>query len=159
MPPTELSSSAAPDPSAWLAVAGGGRRRAARSNGLNRHSGPSREDRFAACVRLLEGLVGRTEMADCAQHALRWLGDALDVSQSLCLVKRAAEQLLVTVAAVGFKPSPGAVLSISFEAWGDPLLNALTHRRPIYYGPNHGAAERRRRPTTPFGAAPFTVVP
>src|SRR5437667_10100053 len=46
---------------------------------------------LAARVRLLEGFVGRTEIADTAQIALQWLGEVLNVSQSICLVRPGVE--------------------------------------------------------------------
>src|SRR5437016_5274115 len=35
------------------------------------------EDFLASRVRLLEGFVGRTDITDCAQFALQWLGDVM----------------------------------------------------------------------------------
>jgi hypothetical protein len=42
---------------------------------------------LSARLRLLAGFIGRTEVADCAQCALRWLADAGGVSQAICLVR------------------------------------------------------------------------
>src|SRR5262245_22339978 len=53
-----------------------------------------RNEQPGARVRLLEGFLGRREIADCAQFALQWLGDVLDVSRSICLLKPAGEQKL-----------------------------------------------------------------
>src|SRR4051812_20310940 len=39
-----------------------------------------------ARVRLLEGFLGRSELADCAHVALQWLGEVLGISESICLV-------------------------------------------------------------------------
>src|SRR5580765_3404470 len=36
---------------------------------------------LAARVRLLEGFVSRTEIADCTHFALQWVGETLGVSQ------------------------------------------------------------------------------
>src|SRR5262245_6988572 len=46
---------------------------------------------IAARVRLLEGFVARTEIADTAGLALQWLGEVLGVPQSICLVRPDAE--------------------------------------------------------------------
>src|SRR5437773_4290996 len=147
MTPSELSSRAEPVPSPWPSDAAGERRRAARRNGYARSAVPAepRQGRLAARQRLLEAFISRTEIADCAQHALRWLADALGVPQSICLVKRLSEQSLVTVAVKGFKSSTGILPSISFDEWGHPLLTALTQRRPVFYAAS-SAGDRRRRP-------------
>ncbi|MGH7487109.1 MAG: hypothetical protein ACREMY_16120, partial [bacterium] len=62
----------------------------------------AREEPLAARVRLLEGFVGRTDVADCAHYALQWLGEVLGVFQSICLLKPIGEQALFAVAAYGF---------------------------------------------------------
>ena len=46
-----------------------------------------REATLGARLRLLEGFLNRSEIADCAQHALVWLAETLDVPRSLCLVR------------------------------------------------------------------------
>ena len=112
-----------------------------------------------AHLKLLEGFLSRTEIADCAKHALQWLADAVGVSQSLCLVKPVDEQRVLAVAAHGLPRSAVAGFSASLEDWGNPLINALTSRRHAYHPPAHSPAERRRRPATPFEDAAFHVVP
>src|SRR5690242_11302911 len=90
-PPSALSSRLAPPPAALVAV--GGRERASRRNGSAapytgvprvrvavEESADDEQESLAARVRLLEGFVSRTEIADCAQLALHWLGDVLGVS-------------------------------------------------------------------------------
>ena len=76
-----------PSPPAALLAVGAPRRPAAKRNGLGAvHGRPARPrrgrrgagddgDLLAARVRLLEGFVGRAEIADCAQLALQWLGE------------------------------------------------------------------------------------
>ena len=43
----------------------------------------------------------RTDVTDSAQYALQWLAEAVGVKTSICLVKPAGEDALVTVAAHG----------------------------------------------------------
>src|SRR5690349_3430789 len=84
-PPSALSSRVAHPSAALLAV--GGRERASKRNGSAPYTGVPRvrvavetsvdpvddQGDVAARVRLLEGFVGRTEIADTAVHALQWL--------------------------------------------------------------------------------------
>src|SRR5687768_15936778 len=67
------------------------------SNGRRQHPGSELVHR----LRLLEGFLSRTEFADCAHHALKWLGEVLRVPQSICLVRPKGEQILVTVGSYG----------------------------------------------------------
>src|SRR4051812_16524371 len=102
-----LSSRLAPPPVALAAV---GRRAAERSRttpytGVPRvrvavdHAGDGADDdaSLAARVRLLEGFVSRTEIADTAQFALQWLGETLGVSQSICLTRTGTDAAIVVV--------------------------------------------------------------
>jgi signal transduction histidine kinase len=114
---------------------------------------------LSARLRLLEGFLNRTELADTAHNALQWLGDALGVPQSLCLVRPAGEQMLLTLAAYGLSPSSSASFAVSVDDWSNPLVAALNNRRPAYFPPPHSAAERRRRPSTPLEDRPFHAVP
>src|ERR1051326_51476 len=95
-PPSGLASSLAHPPAALVAVAG--RRPPSRRNGSAPSTGVPRvrvaveetvEDaevsELAARVRLLEGLVGRTDIADCTQYALQWLEDSLRRPKSICM--------------------------------------------------------------------------
>src|SRR5262245_47508954 len=95
--PSELSSRVASLPAGLLAAAAG-RRRAVKANGDVPH-GPltaiAREERLEERLRLLEGFISRTEVADCAQCGLQWLADMHGVTQSLCLVRAAGESTLV----------------------------------------------------------------
>src|SRR6266851_2663576 len=118
-----------------------------------------REEQLAARLRLLEGFVGRTEVADCAQYALQWLGDAAGVSQAICLVKPIGGQTLTAVAAYGF---PGLVVTsfaVPVDEWGNPLIAALNTRKHAFFPGAHSAADRRRRPSTPFEDAAFHALP
>jgi PAS domain S-box-containing protein len=116
-------------------------------------------DKLVARLRLLEGFLSRTEVADCAEYALQWLGDVLAVEQSLCLVKSISEQTLSAVASYGLPTGSTTPLSLSLDDWGNPLIAALNHRRHTYYPVGHSAADRRRRPSTPFEDAAFHVLP
>ncbi len=153
-------------PAALSGAAGRGRR--ARANGGLREvigSAGGRQpvvfgsDSLAARLRLVEGFLPRTKIADCAQYALHWLGEVHHVSKSLCLVRPGGRQALLTVGAVGFPTAATSSFSVPLDDWSNPLVHALTHCRPVYVGPAHTAADRRRRPSTPFDDAPFHVVP
>ena len=115
---------------------------------------------LAARIRLLEGLVGRAEIADCTQFALQWLGEVLGVTQSICLVRPEAEPCLIVVGASGMPGSAVASYTVSLEEWGNPLVTAFTNRKALFFpaGP-HSADDRRRRPATPFEDGVFHVVP
>jgi len=148
-------------PAALLAAAAG-RRRAVRANGDVPH-GPlaaiGREERLDARLRLLEGFISSTEVADCAQYGLQWLADVRGVTQSLCLVRAAGESTLHAVASFGVAPLVGSSFTVSLDDWGNPLVSALGDRRHEYHPLAHTAAERKRRPSTPLGESAFHVVP
>ncbi|HMD34968.1 MAG TPA: histidine kinase dimerization/phospho-acceptor domain-containing protein, partial [Vicinamibacterales bacterium] len=114
---------------------------------------------LTARIRLLEGFVGRTDIADCAQHALQWLHDSLRRSRSICIVRPAGEQALFTAGAYGFPSDAASSFSLSVEDWGNPLVGALTTRKRLFFPAAHSAADRRRRPSTPFEDAAFHVLP
>jgi PAS domain S-box-containing protein len=138
-------------------VVAGARRRADANARIHRHAPavPAAADRLEARLRLLEGFISRTDLADCAQHALQWLGEALQVPQSLCLVRPAGEQALFTVGWYGISPSIATGFTLNLDDWGNPLLNVFhTHQR-AFFGLPHSAAERRRRPPTPFHETSF----
>ncbi len=139
-------------PSAWPS-AGAEPRRAAKAS-VER---PESVERLTARLRLVEGFIGRTEVADCAQFALDWFAEALGVSQSICLLKPAAERAASTVAFRGLAHS-AAGFSLSLDDWANPLVNALANRRHIHYGPTRSGLDRRRRPSTPFDGA-FHAMP
>ena len=91
------------------------------------------EDLLAARVRLLEGFVSRTEIADCAQHALQWLADVLGAAQSICLVRPLGEQSLVVVGAHGVRAAGLSKFSVSVDDWANPLVIALTSRKQAIF--------------------------
>src|SRR5689334_23679227 len=118
-PPSEPSSRVAPAPAALVAV--DARRRAARRNGsatpytgvprlrvaveAEVDEGVEEHPHLTARVRLLEGFVSRTEMSDCAQFALQWLGEVLGVAQSICLIHPGAEAALFVIGSYGLRGS------------------------------------------------------
>jgi PAS domain S-box-containing protein len=149
-----------------LLRAGAPRRAAVKRNGSVPYTGVPRVrvavdegatddgDLLAARVRLLEGLVGRAEIADVAQLALQWLGEVLGIGQSICLIRPEGETSLFVVGAHGLG-SAVTSYSVSLEDWGNPLVTAFTNRKPMFFPAPHSAADRKRRPATPFEDAPF----
>src|SRR5262245_39718110 len=75
----------------------------------------SRADQYGSRLRLLEGFLNRSEVADCAQFALQWLGEVLGVTQSLCLVRPSKEQTLFTAATYGLPGAVATMFSVSLE--------------------------------------------
>jgi PAS domain S-box-containing protein len=114
---------------------------------------------LAARVRLLEGFVSRTEIADCAQVALQWLAEHVGVRQSLCLLRPSGEGSLFVVGMYGLPGSTAPSFSVSLEDWNNPLVTALSSRKQTFFPQPHSAADRKRRPTTPFEDGAFHVVP
>jgi hypothetical protein len=118
------------------------------------------DDDLAARLRLLESFVSRTEIAEIAQVALQWLGEVTGAHQSICLVRPPGEQSLFVLGANGLLGRSSATsFTVSLEDWGNPLVNALTHRKQTFFPAAHSTADRKRRPTTPFEDAAFHVVP
>ncbi len=117
------------------------------------------EGLLAARVRLLEGLVGRSELSDCAHLALQWLGEVLGIAQSICLVRPTDEASLFVVGTYGLPGSAVSRFSVSLEDWSNPLVTALAHRKAGFFPEPHSAADRRRRPSTPFEDSAFHVLP
>ena len=116
-------------------------------------------DLNAARLRLLEGFVGRSELADCAHLALQWLGEVLGISQSICLVRPADETALFVVGSYGLSAATASRFSVSLEDWANPLVTAFTNRKEFFFPAPHSAADRKRRPSTPFEDSAFHVVP
>jgi signal transduction histidine kinase len=114
---------------------------------------------LAARVRLLEGLVGRTDIADCTQYALQWLEDSLGRPKSICMVRPAGEQALFVSGANGFSLASVSSFTVSLEDWGNPLVTTLANRKALFLPAAHSAADRKRRPSTPFEDAAFHVLP
>ena len=119
-------------PAALLAAAAG-RRRAAKANGHNgsgtsahhRRRSPAgdNDDWASARLRLLEGFLSRTEIADSVPYALQWLGEVVGVTRSVCLVRPTSEPALITVASYGL-PSAATTSSRS------PLTTGAIRSRP-----------------------------
>jgi PAS domain S-box-containing protein len=118
-----------------------------------------REEQLVARLRLLEGFVARSEIADCSRFALQWLGEVLGVSRSICLLKPIGEQMLFAVSAYGFPGSAVTSVAVPLEEWGNPLVAALTARKPVSFPAAHSAADRRHRPATPFEDSAFQALP
>jgi PAS domain S-box-containing protein len=117
------------------------------------------EASLAARVRLLEGFVSRSEIADCTQFALQWLGEILGVPQSVCLVRPGGEHALFVVGAYGMLGSAVTSFTISLDDWNNPLVSVLSQRAQMSFPPAHSAADRKRRPPTPFEDASFHALP
>jgi len=115
-------------------------------------------DLLAARVRLLEAFVGRSEIADCANIGLQWLGEVLGIRQSICLIRPEGEPSLFVVAAYGLG-SAVTSFSVSLEDWRNPLVAAYINRKELFFPAPHSAADRKRRPVTPLEDAAFHAVP
>jgi signal transduction histidine kinase len=162
-PPSGLNSRLA-RLSAGLLVDAGGRSPGAERNGAAKagcspsapidHSG-----NLGAHLRLLEGFLSRTELADCAQFALQWLAAELCVERSMCLVRPLRERTFVTVAARGLPSSVTTTFVVSLDDWANPLVDALNARRSAYFHASQSSSNRRNRPTTPFQNLAFHVIP
>jgi signal transduction histidine kinase len=159
----------APPPPLVLLAGSGRRRRAAKAHGGPARNGNGAVNSSASAsgphgesgdrLRLLEGFLSRTEIADTAHYALQWLGETLGVSQSVCLIRPAGEQALLTVGAYGVARGLSSTFTLSLDNWTNPLVMALNHRRAAYFAAARNAVERRRRPSTPLEDAPFHAVP
>ncbi|PYQ83016.1 MAG: histidine kinase [Acidobacteria bacterium] len=171
-PPSGLSSRLAP-PAALVAV-DAARRPASRRNGSTPYTGVPRvrvaveeasalsdeeQQQLAARVRLLEGFISRTDVSDTAQHALQWIGETLGISKSICLVRPMGDPALFAAGQYGFTNPAASSFTVSLEEWGNPLVNALNNRKEVFFPDAHSAADRKRRPATPFDDAAFHVVP
>jgi len=170
-PPSELSSR--PAPHAAL-VALGGRRKARRNGAGAPYTGVPRlrvavespepdatdeDPQITARVRLLEAFVSRTELADCTQFALQWLAETIGLTKSICLVRPGSELVLFVAGTYGMPGSAAASYSVSLEDWANPLVSTFTNRKQIFFPAAHSAADRKRRPSTPFEDAAFHAVP
>jgi signal transduction histidine kinase len=161
-------------PAPALVAVGAARRPANRRNGSAPYTGIPRvrvaveeasalseeeQQLLTARLRLLEGFIGQTDVSGTAHHALQWIGETLGVSKSICLVRPMGEPALFAAAQYGFTNSAASSFTVSLDEWGNPLVNALTHRKEVFFPEAHSAADRRRRPPTPFDDAAFHVVP
>src|SRR5262245_58488275 len=113
---------------------------------LSRRDGDAGEaDRLAARVRLLEGFIGRTHIADVAPFALQGVADGGRVTRSICLVLQPGEQSLNVVGAHGLASSSVGSFSISVDDWANPLVIAFTNREPTVFAAPATATDRKRR--------------
>src|SRR5262245_17501028 len=156
-PPSALNSRLAPLPAALAAVDAEQRSHGVRRNGSGgfgtaRAAVLSRDEdeRLAARARLLEGFVIRTDITECARFALRWLADTVRVGQSLCLVQPTGEAALFAVADMGLSGRSAAAFSVSLDDWNNPLVGIVHNGTQAFFPAAHSAADRRRRPSTPF---------
>src|SRR5262249_48177033 len=76
-----------------------------------------------------------------------------------CLVRPDGEQSLFVVGSYGVTTSTVASYTVSLEDWNNPLVTAFNHCKELFFPAPHSAADRRRRPSTPFEDAPFHAVP
>ncbi len=122
---------------------------------------PTRKDAtsIAARLRLVEALVSRADIGESAQTGLQWLDESLGIRQSLCLVRPIGESSLLAIAAHGLSGEMAKSFAVSLDDWNNPLVTAVANRKPMFFAAPHSAADRRRRPETPFDEAPFQVVP
>jgi PAS domain S-box-containing protein len=158
-------------PAALVGVRGGRRPLTKRNGAATPYTGVPRvrvaveaptegeEAQLAARVRLLEGFVSRADVADCTQHALQWMGEALGISRSICLVRPAGEQALYASATCGFGNSAVTSFTLSLEDWTNSLVTAFANRKQMFYPDAHSPADRKRRPSTPFEDRAFHVIP
>src|SRR5262245_14181903 len=116
-------------------------------------------DLLTARVRLLEGFVARAEISDCTQLALQWLAEVHGLMRSICLVRPEGEQSLFVVGSYGVTTSAVASYTVLLEDWNNPVVTAFNHRKELFFPAPHSAADRRRRPSSPFEDAPFHAVP
>ena len=114
---------------------------------------------LAARVRLLEAFVNRGDIADCTQYALQWLGEILGLAPSLCLLRPDGEEALLTAGAHGLTGTAASRFTVSLEDWNNPLVRALSNGEHVFFRAAQSAADRKRRPSTPFEDAPFHAVP
>jgi PAS domain S-box-containing protein len=117
------------------------------------------QQQLTARVRLLEGFVSRTGLADCTQYSLQWLADVLGLEQLICLVRLVGEQSLLVVGSHGLPGHSVAPFTILLDDWGNPLVTTLANHKEIFFPAAHSAADRRRRPSTPFEDAAFHALP
>src|SRR5437667_12836643 len=63
----------------------------------------------------------------------------------------------MTTVAAHTLPFDATVFSLSTEDWNNPLVAALAKRHTFFPAP-HSAADRRKRPATPFEHEPFHAI-
>jgi PAS domain S-box-containing protein len=118
------------------------------------------DDDLRARLRLLEAFVAGTEIAECSQVALQWLAETLHLPQSMCLIRSIEDPaLLFCAAGYGISGSAATGYTLSVDDWNNPLVAALNHRKHAFFPAAHSAADRKRRPSTPFEDAAFHAIP
>ncbi|MGE0448320.1 MAG: ATP-binding protein [Vicinamibacterales bacterium] len=115
--------------------------------------------RLDARLQLLEGFLSRTDLGDTAQYGLEWLSRVLRVPKALCVIRQRGENVLHPIGWHGLPPADAAAFAVSVGEWESPLLSVLQTRRTVHYPAPETVADRRNRPATPFGDAPFHAVP
>ena len=154
-PHSEPSSRVAPLPAG---AARGRRRTPARSQtrAVRRTATPADGDRrrrlarrrcsSTARLRLLEGFLSRTEIADCAQYALQWLGEVARRRAVALPDQAAGEPTLFTVGVARLRRRDDARRSSSRSTTGATRsITRAQHRRQAYYP----AVAFRRRSAPP----------
>jgi signal transduction histidine kinase len=113
-----------------------------------------------ARLELLEGFLNRSEVADCTEFGLEWLGHTLNITQSICLARREGDSMLSAIGAYGL-PASASVSNfiVPTEDWRHPLIQILANRRHTFFPAITGSSDRRRRPSTPFEHNAFHVMP
>jgi signal transduction histidine kinase len=110
-------------------------------------------------LRLLEALVSRADITECAQVGLQWLEETYGITRSICLVRPMGETSLLLVGGHGLATDLTASFAVSLDDWNNPLVTAISNRRAVFFPAAHSVMDRRRRPVTPFGEAAFHVLP
>jgi PAS domain S-box-containing protein len=77
----------------------------------------------------------------------------------LCLVRPAGATALIAVASHGFSASSASAYTVSVDDWSNPLVTAIGSKKPTFFPEPHSAADRKRRPWTPFEDAAFHALP
>jgi signal transduction histidine kinase len=117
------------------------------------------EIRIGARLRLLETLVSRADISECARAGLLWLEETLGITRSICLVRPIGEASLVVVGALGLRGAATSSFSVSLDDWNNPIVTHLANRKDGFFPSPHSTTDRRRRPATPFEDAPFHALP
>src|SRR5206468_10678462 len=112
----------------------------------------------AARLRLLEALVSRADITECAQVGLQWLEETYGIARSICLVRPIGEASLYVVGGHGLATDPTTSFAVSLDDWNNPLVTAISNRRAVFFPAAHSGMDRKRRPLTPFGDAAFHVL-
>ena len=116
-------------------------------------------DLLAARLRLLEGFVGRSELSTARTWRYSGSGMCWASHSRSAWCARLTRQTLSVVGTFGLSGSAVARFSISLEDWVNPLVTAFANRKTFFFPAPHSAADRKRRPGTPFEDSPFHVLP